>query len=282
MQPGSVEEYYDTNTLPFLRFGGSGVGVAAIHRQVWAPGVKDASAAFEYSNQLVLEWLLAESGAGSPVLDLGCGIGGTATWIAKRSQLQVTGVTLSRVQADLAEKRAERLGVGTACRFVCGDMTALPFDDVFAGAYAIESLIHVADTERFFTAAARALSPGARLVVCDDFLAEGTALGADAEPNDRAAHWLATFRDGWRAHGLVTASGAKRAAAHAGFELVEERNLTPYLRTVSPLLVTLGAAALRLPFLTGSYWDSLRGSTALQRCVREGFTTYRALCWVRR
>jgi cyclopropane fatty-acyl-phospholipid synthase-like methyltransferase len=282
MQPGSVEEYYDTNTLPFLRFGGSGVGVAAIHRQVWAPGVKDATAAFEYSNQLVLTLLNLDPNAGSAILDLGCGIGGTATWIAQRSRHQVTGVTLSRVQAALAEKRAERLGVGTACRFVCGDMTALPFDDVFAGAYAIESLIHVADAARFFASAARALNPGARLVVCDDFIAESAARGADVEPNDRAAHWLATFRDGWRAYGLITPSAAKRAAEHAGFELVEERDLTPHLRTVSPLLVTLGATALRLPFLKGSYWDSLRGSTALQRCVREGFTTYRALCWERR
>ncbi|MBL8046714.1 MAG: hypothetical protein JNL09_09245, partial [Anaerolineales bacterium] len=35
-----VAAYYDANTRPFLNFFGSGTGVAAIHRQIWGPGVK--------------------------------------------------------------------------------------------------------------------------------------------------------------------------------------------------------------------------------------------------
>jgi cyclopropane fatty-acyl-phospholipid synthase-like methyltransferase len=105
-----VAGYYDRNTARFLRFGGSGES-AAIHRKVWLPGVKTAEQASLVLNQFVLEALSVPGAEHARWLDLGCGVGGTVTWLAQKTGLPVIGVTNSLVQAHLATRRAERLGL---------------------------------------------------------------------------------------------------------------------------------------------------------------------------
>lgn len=273
--PGAsaVAEYYDQNTQPFLGLFGSGFEVAAIHRQIWAEGVRTERAAFEYLNRLVLEALPPTAAAAeAQVLDLGCGIGGTATWIAARAPGRVTGLTISAVQARLAAERAQRLGLADRCRFLQGDFLAVPDPGPFAGAWAIEAFVHAEDPARFFQEAARVLAPGGRLVICDDFAAH------PQPPSPAAARTLAAFRTGWHLANLAPAPAALTAAAQAGLRLVAQHDLTRWLRPVPAWALALAEAALALP-LTTKYWQSLRGSTALQRCVRAGWTRYYALIW---
>ena len=43
------------------------------------------------------------------ILDIGCGIGGTSIWLAKKLQCDVVGITISPVQVEMAKKAAEHL-----------------------------------------------------------------------------------------------------------------------------------------------------------------------------
>src|SRR4030067_633240 len=78
--------YYDQNTPRFLRYGGSGE-VAALHRQIWGPGVASDEQAFLYLNryaaQAVAPCLIREKQQ-ALILDLGCGVGGTTTWLGRQ------------------------------------------------------------------------------------------------------------------------------------------------------------------------------------------------------
>jgi SAM-dependent methyltransferase len=273
-----VAAYYDRNTLPFLRFFGSGVGLGAIHREVWAPGVRTSEQAFEYVHHQVKAHCLPRKGNGATphLLDLGCGVGGTGTWLAKNAGCRVTGVTLSAVQARLAVQRAETLDASGLCRFEVGDMTALSGTvslEEYSAAYAIESLIHVADAHAFFRSACRVLQKGAPLLVCDDFLAP------ESEAQSSATREIECFREGWRAFGLRSAEQVKQAALEVGFELRVEQELTAYLHCVPAWVTEPASWLLRLPGLSGEYWGSLRGSTALQNCIRRRLTEYRLLVW---
>lgn len=267
-----VAAYYDSNTRRFLRFGGSGAA-AAIHRQIWAPGVEDAAGAFLYLNRWV-------AGAVQPalllhqppsLLDLGCGVGGTATWLAEQLGAPVVGVTNSAVQRDVAVERARRLGVEDRCQFLLADFMALPAVGPLNAAYAIESFVHAPDAQRFFSQVSRQLLPGGRLLICDDFLA-----GEDGMLPGEAAHWLARFQRDWQINTLLTLAAAQEMAARAGLRLVDAADLSAYLRSFHPLVLRAIAWLTQLP-LRSAYWQNLSGGAALQVCVLRGWTNYLAM-----
>ena len=272
--PQQIAQYYDDNTARFLSLGGSG-DVAAIHRAIWAPGVTTQAQAFGFLNQLVanaLQPVLPADPAEARLLDLGCGVGGTATWVAKALDVHVTGVTISPAQVQLAQQRAEALGLASRVRFALGSFSAMPELPASHGAYAIESFVHADDAAGFFTMAARHLLPGARLVLCDDFL---------NPPHTAAAHaCVARFRRGWHLNTLLSEEDTCALAQSAGFRLVEVQDLSAHLRGFHPLLLWAVSTLTRVP-LPWAYWHNLAGGTALQRCVKKGWTRYLALIWER-
>ncbi|WP_420897423.1 class I SAM-dependent methyltransferase [Altericroceibacterium xinjiangense] len=54
---------------------------------------------------------------GLTVLDIGCGWGGMAIYLARKADVQVLGITLSKEQLELAEKRAAAAGVSDRVKF---------------------------------------------------------------------------------------------------------------------------------------------------------------------
>src|SRR5919206_5271140 len=117
-----VRDYYDANTWKFLLAGRE----RAIHRELWAPGVTTRAEAVHHAHAVVLDQL----GPGDRrVLDLGCGVGAAALYLARRRPVEVVGVTISPAQVRLADRFAARAGPlrGTV-RFAIADFTALPSD----------------------------------------------------------------------------------------------------------------------------------------------------------
>ena len=62
---------------------------------------------------------------GSRVLDIGCGWGGTALYLASLMDLRVHGITLSKEQLVLAQHRAEQAGVADRVTFELVDYRVL-------------------------------------------------------------------------------------------------------------------------------------------------------------
>lgn len=272
--PQQIAQYYDRNTARFLSLGGSG-DVAAIHRAIWAPGVTTRAQAFAYLNQLVAQALqpaLPQDAHNAHVLDLGCGVGGTSTWVAQALDVQVTGITLSPAQVQLAQQRAEALGLASRVHFALGSFSAMPALPASHGAYAIESFVHADDAAGFFAMAARQLLPGAPLVLCDDFLNPPHTAEAKA--------CVARFRRGWHLNTLLSEEDTCALAQSAGFRLVEVQDLSAHLRGFHPLLLWTVGTLTRVP-MPWAYWHNLAGGTALQRCVKKGWTRYLALVWER-
>ncbi|MEM7237576.1 MAG: cyclopropane-fatty-acyl-phospholipid synthase family protein [Pseudomonadota bacterium] len=58
---------------------------------------------------------------GQRVLDIGCGWGGMALYLASVADVDVTGITLSQEQLSVAQARAKALGLEDRCRFELRD-----------------------------------------------------------------------------------------------------------------------------------------------------------------
>lgn len=262
--PGmAVRDYYDANTWKFLLAGGE----RAIHRELWGPGVTSRGEAVHHAHAVVLDQL--GPGAGR-VLDLGCGVGTAALYLAQRRPVDVVGVSISPTQVRLADRFAARGGpLRGRVRFAVADFTALPSDLTgFDLAFAIESFVHANPAAAFFDQAVRALRPGGALVVVDDVRA-----------GDRDDPALDDVRAGWHAPSLLSVAEAEALAADAGLALVASDDLSSLQRLGRPRDRLIHAV---LPLLrrlrSRSMWaQSLVGGDALQRCHRAGVLEYRML-----
>ncbi|MBW4459140.1 MAG: methyltransferase domain-containing protein [Nodosilinea sp. WJT8-NPBG4] len=103
--------------------------------------------------------------AGTTVLDVGCGIGGSSRILARDYGFAVTGVTISPNQV----RRAQQLTPpGVTAQFQVDDAMALSFPDgSFDVVWSVEAGPHMPDKAVFARELLRVLKPGGILVVAD-------------------------------------------------------------------------------------------------------------------
>jgi len=156
----AVERYYDTTLDLYEELWGEHV-----HHGYWDPGERpDAGGADRHraTDRLVRE-LVEYAGVptGTTVLDVGCGIGGPALYLAGTLGCTVVGVTLSAQQAARAQDKARAAGLADRASFQQKDALSTGFpDESFDVVWALESLMHLPDRAAFFAEALRLLRPG--------------------------------------------------------------------------------------------------------------------------
>jgi MPBQ/MSBQ methyltransferase len=100
------------------------------------------------------------------ILDIGCGLGGSASYLAQRwaNSAHITGVTLSGAQAHFAKQLARSRGVQNV-EFMVSDAMDQAFGaGCFDIIWTLESETHMPDKERFVAEITRLLKPGGRMV----------------------------------------------------------------------------------------------------------------------
>ena len=268
-----VRRYYDRQTAGFIALGQGG-GEGVIHRAVWGPGVTSRTQAFHFvEDQLVdlVAGLAADHSAGHPpqVVDLGCGVGGSLSYMATRVPMRGTGVTLSPVQAQLAAARIEAAGLADRVTCLEADYTRLPATVPIADlAFAIESFVHGPSPAAFFSECARVIRPGGQLVVCDDLRRP------ILEPHAERA--VEQFRQGWQINTLLMREELVAEAVAAGFVHERSTDLTPWLELGRPRdrAIALFVAAFGWLPLERTPVAHLVGGSALQTCLARGWIGY--------
>ncbi|MFM2429972.1 MAG: hypothetical protein RLZZ511_1185 [Cyanobacteriota bacterium] len=103
--------------------------------------------------------------AGTTLLDVGCGIGGSSRILAKEYGFAVTGVTISPQQVRRA---TELTPAEVNAKFQVDDALALSFPDAsFDIVWSVEAGPHMPDKAQFARELLRVLKPGGILVVAD-------------------------------------------------------------------------------------------------------------------
>ena len=102
---------------------------------------------------------------GSRVLDVGCGIGGSARILAKDYGLDVLGISISPAQIRRATELTQE---GLSCRFAVMDALELQLPDhSFDAVWSVEAGPHMPDKQRYADELLRVLKPGGHLAVAD-------------------------------------------------------------------------------------------------------------------
>jgi 27-O-demethylrifamycin SV methyltransferase len=113
----------------------------------------------------------AQVAADIEILDVGCGTGGPACFVAETSGARVTGITTSAVGIDAARARAAAAGLSDRTAFEVRDGMDNGFPDAtFDVAWVLESSHLMRNRPKLIAECARVLRPGGRLALCDIML----------------------------------------------------------------------------------------------------------------
>jgi tocopherol O-methyltransferase len=209
------------------------------------------------------------------VLDAGCGVGGSAIWLARELGARVVGVNVVPGDIERGRRYARRRNVADRVTFELQDMTRTGFPDgSFDVVWAIESVCHVPDKRGFLAEARRLLKPGGRLVIADAFRQRRPFGPAD----ERLLHdWLSP----WVVPDLMTPDEFTAAAEDNGFSRVQLEDVSAHVWPSSRrmyrlmrILYPLGIARRAIGLFTDVQLANRRSALEQHRVVRRGLLVY--------
>jgi SAM-dependent methyltransferase len=185
------------------------------------------------------------------LVDIGCGIGGPARYIAQRAGCRVSGIDITEPFVEAGKKLTALVGLEERVKIERGDGQRLPYPDShFDGGYTQHVTMNVSDRRTFFAEAYRVLKPGAFFALTEH------GLGSKGDPH----HPVPWSTDGTGEY-LVSPTGTRALLEGAGFEVVDMEDTGPkYLAAYREVIERAERGAL--PPL-GIHL--LMGETALER-----------------
>ena len=199
----------------------------------------------------------------SHLVDIGCGLGGPARYMARRFNCRVSGVDLTEEFVRTGRLLNELLHMDHQVHLEHGDALHLPYADMtFDAGYCQHVTMNIADRERFYAEAARVLKPGACFALTEH------GLGTKGDP----AFPVPWSADGSNSH-LVTPDATRRFAFDAGFEAIEivevgDKYLAGYRKSLER--PPAEAPALGIHLILGA--DARERSANAMRNIEEGRT----------
>ena len=200
------------------------------------------------------------------ILDAGCGVGGSARYLAKRFDCAALGLTLSTVQAEQARQYTEKAGLENQVQFQVRDMMTLnaadgPFDLVWS----MESAEHIRDKQQLFNIFHEILEPDGHFL-----MATWCHRPVPPDLSERDQRLLDKIGKLYHLPPMVSRPALVEYAEKAGFTDVKS---VDWSRAVEPFWYAVIKTALRWRSIGGllrAGWPTIKGAWAM-RYMQLGF-----------
>lgn len=186
-----------------------------IHHGYWQTGKESKDEAQENLTKLLIQKAGVEKN--SKILDVGCGIGGSSIYLAKKLNASVTGITISPIQVEMAKELAKREEVGVD--FQVMDAENMKFNNKFDVIWSIETLSHLNDQKSFFNKASEQLSVDGKFAIIDWFEKEGLTM-------EQKEKFIEPIKKGMLTPNMKTLNDYKSFIEDAGLEMVEIQDIS--------------------------------------------------------
>ncbi len=154
------------------------------------------------------------------VLDAGCGIGGSAIWIAKNIGAKVTGINIHKKQVDIAKELSNKNNVSNLVKFFVRDFTNTGFPkNSFDVVWGLESICYAKNKKIFLSEAKRILKNKGRIIIADGFLKKESLTNDEKKDMHK---WL----DGWAVPNLSSVKELQRYMEELGFKNIKFNDIT--------------------------------------------------------
>ena len=259
-----IADYYDQTEVHYKYFWDLDES-HALHYGIWLPDTQTFKESLNNTNEELAK--RANISKDDLVLDAGCGVGGSALFLARKYTCKVSGISLSAKQIATAQQKAEQAGFSGLLNFEVKNYCETGYPDAsFDVVWALESVGSATDKKAFVKEAARILKPGGRLVLADYFKTSNYAI----EEQPLMKNWL----NGWAISDLETADDFKAHLSAFDFQTIDFQDFTKEIKRSSKRMYQ----ASFLGFLGTKAYNLFKNASPFSRIhYKSGIAQYKAL-----
>lgn len=193
----------------------------ALHYGLWYDNTRNFREALNNTNKYLAS--LADVQTGQRILDAGCGVGGSAIFLAQQYDAKVTGISLSDLQIKTAKTNGIKHQVEELVDFKLQDYARTEFEDhSFDLIWACESSSSAANKQAMIKEWYRLLKPGGKIVLTDFFRTQ--------EENNNEGFLLDKWSEAWAMSSLITSTSLCNQLKNCGFHIHQVNNLTNFIK----------------------------------------------------
>jgi tocopherol O-methyltransferase len=224
----------------------------AIHAGYWDETTQTLEQALNRENEVAAK--AASIQPGENVLDVGCGVGGGAIYLAKKIGCHVLGIDIGEEMITEARKNAREEKVEDLVNFCEMDSNDIRLEkDAYDVVWMMESFCHVEDKPKFIRDIFHLLRRGGRLLIADGFcVKEEYSIGE----KKLLESMYETFGSG----GYMGVKEMLRCLEGGGYEDIEYEEVTEHVKPSARRLYYYG-----IPLMIWSYIGEYVGWSTRER-----------------
>uniref|UniRef100_A0A7N0TCJ9 Methyltransferase type 11 domain-containing protein n=1 Tax=Kalanchoe fedtschenkoi TaxID=63787 RepID=A0A7N0TCJ9_KALFE len=203
------------------------------------------------------------------IVDVGCGIGGSSRYLAKKYGAETRGITLSPFQAQRAQALSAAQGLADQVSFQVADALNQPFpDEQFDLVWSMESGEHMPNKAKFVSELARVAAPGATIIIvtwCHRDLSPGET---SLKPDEKAL--LGKICKSFYLPDWCSAADYVNLLRSLNLKDIKSADWSPNVAPFWPAVIRTALTWKGVTSLLRSGWKSIKGAMAMPLMI-EGY-----------